>query len=80
MVIAIGCVTKDHALSHLSLPDIGYANAALEMLPVVLAECSIASVQCLIATALYYNTLYKPILAHDYIMIASLKIQALLRL
>ena len=80
MVITIGCVAKDDNLSYFSLPDISYANAALEMLPIVLAECSIMAVQCLIVVSLYYNTLYKPILAHDYIMIASLKIQSLLRL
>lgn len=79
MAIAIGCVAKIGTLSHRSLPDMDYASAALEMLPIVLAECSIMSVQCLITIALYYNSLLKPIQAHDYIMIASLRIQTLLK-
>lgn len=79
-VIAIGCVSKPDTLSYLSLPEIDYASAAFEMLPTVLAECSIMSVQSLIAIALYYNALLKPIHAHDYIMIASLRIQTLMKM
>ncbi|KAL3495879.1 hypothetical protein BJX62DRAFT_252876 [Aspergillus germanicus] len=73
LVAAIGCVAHD--------PTTGgpYFDAALQSLPVVLAECTLTSVQCLIFLSIYYCCLLKPCQAHDYCLIASFKIQNLFK-
>ncbi|KAK9558084.1 hypothetical protein V6Z79_006153 [Aspergillus fumigatus] len=64
LVAAIGCVARD--------PTTGspYYEAALASLPVVLAECTLTSIQCLIFLSIYYCCLLKPCQAHDYCLIA----------
>lgn len=79
IVAAIGFLPDVGSLHHSDRLDINYANAALEMLPVVLVECTVTSVQCLTAIAVYYCCLVRPIQAYDYVLIASLKIQTLLK-
>ncbi|KAG2002728.1 hypothetical protein GB937_009600 [Aspergillus fischeri] len=73
LVAAIGCVAHD--------PTTGspYFEAALASLPVVLAECTLTSIQCLIFLSIYYCCLLKPCQAHDYSLIASFKIQNLFK-
>lgn len=50
-------------------------EAALSMLPIVIQEYSVTSVQCLVLFSLHSACLVQPIQAHDYIQSASLKIQ-----
>ncbi|KAL4888090.1 hypothetical protein BDV59DRAFT_196722 [Aspergillus ambiguus] len=71
LVAAIGLtVEEDETIS--STP---YFETALASLPIILSECSVRSVQCLLLIGLYYSCLLKPCQAHDYCLIASSKIQ-----
>lgn len=86
MVAAIGSlpdVTNSRnevaSSSHNSRADAPYAEAALGMLPTVLIECSVTAVQCLVIIALYYCCLLCPLQAGDYVFMASMKIQSLLK-
>ncbi|KAF4184487.1 hypothetical protein CNMCM8927_008349 [Aspergillus lentulus] len=73
LVAAIGCVAHNPTTgSH-------YFEAALASLPVVLAECTVTSIQCLIFLSIYYCCILKPCQAHDYCLIASFKIQNLFK-
>lgn len=56
-----------------------YFEAALASLPVVLTDDGMASAQSLILFGIYYCCLSKPCHALDYCLIASLKVQYLLR-
>lgn len=56
-----------------------YYEAALASLPVVLAECTLTSIQCLVFLSIYYCCLLKPFQAHDYCLIAAFKIQNLFK-
>ncbi|KAL4993766.1 hypothetical protein BDV10DRAFT_198046 [Aspergillus recurvatus] len=73
LVAAIGCAAHD--------PTAGspYFEAALASLPIVLAECTLTSIQCLIFLSIYYCCLLRPCQAHDYCLIASFKIQNLFK-
>ncbi|KAL4773901.1 hypothetical protein BDW60DRAFT_221475 [Aspergillus nidulans var. acristatus] len=73
LVAAIGCIARD--------PTMGdeYFEAALASLPTVLAECTLASIQCLVFLSIYYCCRLKPCQAHDYCLIASFKIQNLFK-
>ncbi|KAJ5996473.1 hypothetical protein N7499_007209 [Penicillium canescens] len=75
LVAAVGhIVREDEAVS-----DTPYFETALASLPIIISECSIQSVQCLMLIALYYCCLLKPCLAHDYCLIASSKIQNIIK-
>ncbi|KAJ0416007.1 putative C6 transcription factor [Aspergillus carlsbadensis] len=76
LVAAIGCVARDPAAT---TGGSSYFDAALQSLPVVLAECTLTSIQCLIFLSIYYCCLLKPCQAHDYCLIASFKIQNLFK-
>lgn len=83
LVAAVGCVVQDEELSsggdlH-ERSDLVFFEAALASLPIVISECSLVSVQCALLFAIYYCTLMKPCQAHDYSLIASFKIQNLLK-
>ncbi|EHA18719.1 hypothetical protein ASPNIDRAFT_176433 [Aspergillus niger ATCC 1015] len=70
LVAAIGhSVAEDMTVS--SVP---YFETALASLPIIIRECSIRSVQCLMLISLYYCCLLRPCQAHDYCLIASAKI------
>ncbi|KAI2975661.1 hypothetical protein CBS147343_9842 [Aspergillus niger] len=70
LVAAIGhSVAEDMTVS--SVP---YLETALASLPIIIRECSIRSVQCLMLISLYYCCLLRPCQAHDYCLIASSKI------
>jgi hypothetical protein len=73
LVAAIGGVVREQSSGS------PYFEAALTSLPVVLAECTLTSIQCLIFLSLYYCCLIKPLQAHDYCLIASFKIQNLFK-
>ncbi|PKX89038.1 putative C6 transcription factor [Aspergillus novofumigatus IBT 16806] len=73
VVAALGCVAHNPTTgSH-------YFEAALASLPVILAECTVTSIQCLIFLSIYYCCILKPCQAHDYCLIAAFKIQNLFK-
>lgn len=60
-------------------PNPQYISKALCMLPNVLFEFSLTSVQCLVLLSIYYCSIAKPCQAHDYILMASSKAQAIFK-
>ncbi|KAF5577048.1 C6 transcription factor [Fusarium pseudocircinatum] len=56
-----------------------YLEVAMASLPVVLTDKSIESVQCLFLLAIYHCCVSKPSQAYDYTMMASFKVQNLLK-
>ncbi|KAK4118345.1 hypothetical protein N657DRAFT_667222 [Parathielavia appendiculata] len=56
-----------------------YFEAATASLPAVLVDDSIESIQSLVLLSIYYCCLSRPCQAYDYVMIASFKVQNLLK-
>ncbi|KAI1259478.1 hypothetical protein F5Y18DRAFT_409614 [Xylariaceae sp. FL1019] len=81
LVAAIGSVVRCPTIAeaYLTRPDSVYIGHALSMLPIVHFEFSLRSVQCLVLLSLYYNIMVKPCQAHDYILMASCRAQALFK-
>ncbi|KAH7351260.1 hypothetical protein BKA65DRAFT_476586 [Rhexocercosporidium sp. MPI-PUGE-AT-0058] len=81
VVAAVGSVCRCASLAtaYSTRPDAGYIGKALSMLPCVHMEFSLRSTQCLLLLAVYYNCIGKPCQAHDYILLASSKAQALFK-
>ncbi|KAL2071148.1 hypothetical protein VTL71DRAFT_12383 [Oculimacula yallundae] len=81
LVAAIGsvCQCASLATAYSTRPDATYIGKALTMLPHVQLEFSLRSTQCLLFLAVYYNCIGKPCQAHDYILMASCKTQALFK-
>ncbi|KAH7141287.1 hypothetical protein B0J13DRAFT_445594 [Dactylonectria estremocensis] len=82
LVAAIGMLAQqDHALGASPCDNNSelYLEAAMSSLPAVLVESSIESVQCLVLLSIYHCCLCRPLQAYDYAMIASFKVQNLLR-
>ncbi|KAL5353104.1 hypothetical protein ACLOAV_001134 [Pseudogymnoascus australis] len=81
LVAAIGsvCQCSSLATAYSTRPDVDYIGKALAMLPNVHFEFSLRSVQCLVLLGVYYNCIGKPCQAHDYILMASCKAQALFK-
>ncbi|KFY84913.1 hypothetical protein V500_08880 [Pseudogymnoascus sp. VKM F-4518 (FW-2643)] len=81
LVSAIGSIAQCSSLTaaYNTRPDSRYISKALFMLPNVLVEFSLTSVQCLILLSVYYCFIAKPCQAHDYILMASSKAQAILK-
>lgn len=75
LVAAVGSAAHDPTSDR----ENPFLTAALSSLPLVLAECSLDSVQCLIFLSIYYACLLKPCQAHDYCLVASFKIQNLFK-
>jgi hypothetical protein len=75
LVAAVGCTVHDPTPDRAS----PFFAAALTSLPLVVAECSLVSVQCLVFLGIYYACLLKPCQAHDYCLVASFKIQNLFK-
>lgn len=75
LVAAVGCAAHDPTSDR----ENPYFTAALSSLPLVIAECSLVAVQCLIFLSIYYACLLKPCQAHDYCLVASFKIQNLFK-
>ncbi|KAB8227970.1 fungal specific transcription factor domain-containing protein [Aspergillus alliaceus] len=57
-----------------------HLKAALSMLPTVLQEDSVTSVQCLVLFSIYYSCLARPRQTHTYSRLASLRIRTLMRM
>lgn len=81
LVAAIGSVAQCSSLTEAynTRPDSPFISKALCMLPNVHFEFSLTSVQCLILLGVYYCFMAKPCQAHDYILMASMKAQAILK-
>ena len=82
LVAAVGTqVLQDHALGTSPREESGglYLEAASASLASVLVGCGIESIQCLVLLSIYYCCLSKPCQAYDYAMIASIKVQNLLK-
>jgi hypothetical protein len=75
LVVAVGLVVEGED----AVPDIPYFQTAVALLPIIISECSVRSVQCLVLISLYYCCLLKPCQAHDYCLIASSKIQNIIK-
>ncbi|OBT51900.1 hypothetical protein VE04_07805 [Pseudogymnoascus sp. 24MN13] len=81
LVCAIGSIAQCSSLTSAydTRPDSRYISRALWMLPNVHFEFSLTSVQCLVLLSVYYCFIAKPCQAHDYILMASSKAQAILK-
>ncbi|CZR69216.1 uncharacterized protein PAC_19116 [Phialocephala subalpina] len=81
LIAAIGSIARCSSLAeaYVSRPDAKYIQNALSMLPKVHFEFSLKSVQCFVLLSIYYDRMAKPCQAHDYILIASCKAQALFK-
>ena len=81
LVAAIGVLCRSEGLvaNELDRADVPFVEAALSSLPTVLAEFSLSSTHCLILLSIYYCCLLKPCQAHDYALMASFRIQNLLK-
>lgn len=56
-----------------------YFEAAITSLHIVVSDCELTSIKCLVLISIYYCCLLKPYQAHNYCLIASSKIQNLLK-
>jgi hypothetical protein len=81
IVVAIGSLAQYDSLQEAlrQRPDALWMEKALGLLPTVLLESSVKALQCLIFLSIYYLCLVKPCQAHDYILIASIRAQDLLK-
>lgn len=81
LVAAIGSISQCSSLTvaYETRPDSRYIRKALCMLPIVHFEFSLTSVQCLLLLSIYYCSMAKPCQAHDYILMASSKAQAIFK-
>ncbi|OIW29512.1 hypothetical protein CONLIGDRAFT_680356 [Coniochaeta ligniaria NRRL 30616] len=89
MVAAVGSVARqdpvlghDNNLNNMSNNQMiyeDYLDVATASLPSVLVDGSIESVQCLVLLSIYYCCLSKPYQAYEYAMVASFKVQNLLK-
>lgn len=82
LIAATGILAQqDHALGDSKTDTTSeiYFEAALASLPLVLTDSSIVGVQCLILLSIYHCCLCKPCQAYDYIVIASFKVQNMLK-
>ncbi|EDP50895.1 hypothetical protein AFUB_048960 [Aspergillus fumigatus A1163] len=77
LVLAIGCVVecKNGVDALQTRPDAAYIQAAMEMLPCVFSDGSPRSAQCLLLFAIYYLCHAQPCQAHDFVAMASSKLQ-----
>ncbi|KAL2831287.1 hypothetical protein BJY01DRAFT_260581 [Aspergillus pseudoustus] len=77
LVLAIGCVVECEYLveARNRHPEELYIEAAMGMLPCVLADSSPQSAQCLLLFAVYHLCHARPFQAHDNIAMASFRLQ-----
>lgn len=81
LVLAIGSLAET-GLGHGTVderPDVLFLDEALPLLPTVISDYSLPSLYSLILFSLYYLCLMRPCHAHDYILMASHKIQDMLK-
>jgi hypothetical protein len=81
LVAAIGVLCQSDGLetNEFEPAETPFVEAALSSMPIILAELSLSSVQCVVLLSIYYCCLLKPCHAHDFALIASFKIQNLLK-
>ncbi|KAJ4077883.1 hypothetical protein NW769_015242 [Fusarium oxysporum] len=82
LVIAVGALAqRDYELGGSGSENSSelYLEAAMASLPVILTDKSIESVQCLLLLGIYHCYVSKPSQAYDYTMMASFKVQNLLK-
>jgi hypothetical protein len=60
-------------------PDIPLIEEVLLLLPIVFLENSLTALQCLVFLSTYYLCIVKPCQAHDYILMASMRAQNMLK-
>jgi len=84
LVAAIGTLAlHDHELG--DAPSSGsnsselYLEAAMASLPAVVTDRSVEGVQCLVLLSIYHCCLSKPCQAHEYVVMASFKVQNILK-
>ncbi|KAL5050889.1 hypothetical protein BDW71DRAFT_171825 [Aspergillus fruticulosus] len=77
LVLAIGCVVKCESIVDAlrTGPEATYIQAAFTMLPCVLADSSPRSAQCLLLFSIYHLCYAQPCQAHDFVVMASHKLQ-----
>jgi hypothetical protein len=68
-----------NSLDNYKMTHEAYLDVATAFLPTVLVDGSIESVQCLVLLSIYYCCLSKPHQAYEYAMVASFKVQNLLK-
>ncbi|KAK4893443.1 hypothetical protein LTR27_008125 [Elasticomyces elasticus] len=81
LVAALGCLAEHstNGNGHRSRMALPFFEAALASLPAVVIECSVASVQCLLLFGIYHCCTLRVCQAQDYSVIASFKIQNLIK-
>ena len=81
LILAVGSLVSYESISQAihDRPDAAYIAAASAMLPSVLLDNSVTSAQCLLLLSIYFCCLMKPCHAHDFVVIASFRIQTLLK-
>ncbi|SPO02449.1 uncharacterized protein DNG_05122 [Cephalotrichum gorgonifer] len=80
LVIAIGSLVAPPPTAGLEKrPDIQYFERATSVFAEVMADYTIVGLQCQVLFSLYYLCLVRPCEAHDYIMIASIRAQNMLK-
>lgn len=81
LILAIGSLVSYESISQAirDRPDAAYIEAASAMVSTVLLDNSITSVQCLILFSIYFACLMRPCHSHDFIVMASSKVQSILK-
>lgn len=77
LVLGIGCVAECETIVDAVQTRAGakYIQASMEMLPCVFADNSPRSAQCLLLLGIYYLCCARPCQAHDYVVMASYRLQ-----
>ncbi|KAL5345680.1 hypothetical protein ACLOAV_009434 [Pseudogymnoascus australis] len=81
LVAAVGLLAQE-IVSHGEFTErthSSYFEAAMASLHIVVSDCELTSIKCLVLISIYYCCLLKPYQAHSYCLIASSKIQNLLK-
>jgi len=81
LVAALGSLTEtSHTDESVDAVDKdAFIAAGLDLIPTVLLETTMESLQCLVFLAVYYLCIIQPCQAHDYISIASMKVQNMIK-
>lgn len=81
ILVALGSLARHDSLAAAlsERPDTPLMEEVQLLLPIVFLENSLAALQCLIFLSTYYLCLLKPCQAHDYILMASMRAQNMLK-
>lgn len=77
LILAIGCVAECETIMEAVRRRAGaiYIQASMEMLPCVFTDSSPRGTQCLLLFSIYYLCCALPCQAHDYVAMASYRMQ-----